>query len=55
MHRNKHHIVEIELKRDTRKNRLIAGVFKTHPSVYDIAEGKNICENTEDLNNISNK
>lgn len=34
----KHHIVEIELKRDTRKNRLIAGVFKTHPSVYDDTE-----------------
>ena len=55
MHRNKHHIVEIELKGDTRKNRLIAGVFKTHPSIHDIAEGKNISENTEDLNNISNK
>ena len=55
LHRNKHHVVEIELKGDTRKNRLIAGVFKTHPSVHDIAEGKNISENTEDLNNISNK
>ena len=55
LHRNKHHIVEIELKGDTRKNRLIAGVSKIHPSVHDIAEGKNISENTEDLNNISNK
>ena len=55
LHRNNRHIVEIELKRDTWKNRLIAGVFKTHPSVHDIAEGKNISENREDLNNISNK
>ena len=55
LHRNNRHIVEIELKRDTRKNRLIAGVFKTHPSVHDIAEGKSISENREDLNNISNK